>query len=71
MNHMLKQGLSLVAPGLACAATDSRAQGGVAQSDVRAEAFDAEDTRVAKCGGEDASRRTDRHLRRVLNGAVR
>ncbi|KWF66056.1 hypothetical protein WL92_10635 [Burkholderia multivorans] len=71
MSHVLKQMLSLVALSLACAATDSRAQGGVAPCGGFAAAFGAGGARVAKWGDEDANAGMRRQVRRDRNGAAR
>ncbi|MDS0856214.1 hypothetical protein NUV25_00700 [Burkholderia pseudomultivorans] len=71
MNRTLKQMLSLVALGLACAATDSRAQGGVAGSGEVACVFGAGSAHIAKRGDEDAISRMHRELRYVSSGAAR
>ncbi|WP_261507284.1 hypothetical protein [Burkholderia multivorans] len=71
MSHVLKQMLSLVALSLACAATDSRAQGGGAQCGGFAPAFCAGGARVAKWGDEDANAGMRRQVRRDRNGAAR
>ncbi|MGK8779336.1 hypothetical protein ACRS8P_36035 [Burkholderia cenocepacia] len=71
MNRTLKQMLSLVALGLACAATDSRAQGGGAGSEEVACAFGAGSAHIATRGDEEASPRMHREVRYVLNGAAR
>ncbi|KPJ35488.1 hypothetical protein BMUNKI379_07925 [Burkholderia multivorans] len=68
---MLKQMLSLVALSLACAATDSRAQGGVAQRGGFAPAFGADGVQVAKWSDEDANAGMRRQVRRDRNGAAR
>ncbi|MBU9553643.1 hypothetical protein [Burkholderia multivorans] len=71
MSHVLKQMLSLVALSLACAATDSRAQGGVAQRGGFAPAFGAGGAHVAKWGDVDANAGAHRQWRRDWNGAAR
>ncbi|MBJ9939052.1 hypothetical protein I7819_04055 [Burkholderia multivorans] len=71
MSHVLKQMLSLVALSLACAATDRRAQGGVAQRGGFAPAFCADGVHVAKWGDEDANAGMRRQVRRDRNGAAR
>ncbi|EEE00626.1 hypothetical protein [Burkholderia multivorans] len=71
MSHVLKQMLSLVALSLACAATDSRAQVGVAQRGGFAPAFCADGVHVAKWGDEDANAGMRRQVRRDRNGAAR
>ncbi|MBU9620494.1 hypothetical protein [Burkholderia multivorans] len=71
MSHVLKQMLSLVALSLTCAATDSRAQGGVAQRGGFAPAFCEGGARVAKWGDVDANADMRRQVRRDRNGAAR
>ncbi|MBU9611858.1 hypothetical protein KTE96_08980 [Burkholderia multivorans] len=71
MSQVLKQMLSLVALSLACAATDSRAQGGVAPCGGFAPAFGAGGVHVAKWGDVDANADMRRQVRRDRNGAAR